>query len=72
MAPMCIRRLMLRMEEEHDHLGPPMEDTEPRDKEASTGLELTLLLEDPTVGTEDNLREDIMDTMLHRVMCPLE
>lgn len=70
-VPMRPRLQMLRMEE-HDHLGRPMGDTEPRDKEASMGLDITLPLGDLTAGTEDSLTEDLTDTMLHKVICPLE
>lgn len=70
-VPMRIRLPTLRMEA-HDLLGRPMEDMEPRDKEATMGMEPILPLEDPTAGTEDSLRGDIMDTMLLKVMCPLE
>lgn len=66
-APM---RPMLRMEAEHDHLERPMEDTDPRDT-ATMGLYITLPLGGHTVGMEDSLRGDHMDTMLHKVMCPL-
>lgn len=68
---MRIRLPMLHMEE-HDLLGRPMEDTEPRDKEVTMGMDITLPLGDPTAGTEDSLRGDLMDTMLHKLMCPLE
>lgn len=65
---------MLRMEEEHNPPEPRMEDTEPRDKEDSTGLGITRPLEDLTAGTEDSLRAtgDITDTMLHKVIFPPE
>lgn len=68
---MRIRPPTLRMEE-HDLLGRPMEDTEPQDKEATTGMDLILPQEDPTAGTEDSLKGVLMDTMLLKVMCPLE